>query len=657
MSMVNKFRNVISYLRNRSSRTKELTFFVSLSVCLFLVYVSFWLVSDALSLKKRVEGHVLSAITHLKAGQEEVTGLNLDKAQKEFGSALGSFELAEKEFSESGQILKLLADLHPSAKSGKEIIEASKKISQAGIEATKLASMYNSLHFNLAGGSETTAAEVLRGSESKLFDVHLQISDAEKILNNIDPGTLPKGEQDKLAEVKEKVSRLKSLLDSVGDMLSIMRGFFSGSKKVLILFQNNQELRATGGFIGTYGLVDLKDGTIKSVKVSSIYDLDGQLKKNVIPPEPLFAVNNKWFMRDSNWFASFPDSAKKASLFFEREGGETPDLVIALTPELVVRLLRITGPIDMPAYSIKMSSENFIDQTQFLTSVAYDKTINNPKAMIADFIPLFLDKLMSAEGDKKILVLESLYQLLAEKHILFYARDSKVQAVFHKYNWNGKVLETSSDYLMVNSSNLSGTKTDADIKEEVKLTSDIEPGGAILNTVSITRSNPLEKRKEFENLAYIRVFVPNGSTIISADGFSPWPFNPRDIRKDGDMDPEVSSMELASTMHEGSRTVVMREAGKVTFGNWLKLEGGESKTVTIRYRLPFKITDTSPYELLAQIQPGISNYSFGYKLNAPDNFEFIQGLEGVISKDKKVFESATKSSKRDTWFGVVVNEK
>ena len=90
-----------------------------------------------------------------------------------------------------------------------------------------------------------------------------------------------------------------------------------------MLFENNNELRATGGFIGTYGNLKILNGKIQNIRVSSIYDLDGQLTENIKPPNPLLNVNSKWYMRDSNWFADFPQTAKTVSGFYEKKVGNT----------------------------------------------------------------------------------------------------------------------------------------------------------------------------------------------------------------------------------------------------------------------------------------------------------------------------------------------
>src|SRR3989344_7435825 len=55
-------------------------------------------------------------------------------------------------------------------------------------------------------------------------------------------------------------------------------------KRYLILFQNDAELRPTGGFITAYGYFKVKNGLIESEGSSDIYKLDDSLTKRIPAP-------------------------------------------------------------------------------------------------------------------------------------------------------------------------------------------------------------------------------------------------------------------------------------------------------------------------------------------------------------------------------------
>jgi hypothetical protein len=64
-----------------------------------------------------------------------------------------------------------------------------------------------------------------------------------------------------------------------------------------------------------------------------------------------------------------------------------------------------------------------------------------------------------------------------------------------------------------------------------------------------------------------------------------------------------------------SGTYIGQESGKTFFGNWLNVDGGQTRTVKLVYQLPFKLNDIDKYSLLLQKQIGSTNSSFSWAFN------------------------------------------
>jgi hypothetical protein len=58
-------------------------------------------------------------------------------------------------------------------------------------------------------------------------------------------------------------------------------------KTFLILFQNNMELRPGGGFIGTFGILKIKNGEIKELQTHDLSNFDGRIPSTIKPPYPM----------------------------------------------------------------------------------------------------------------------------------------------------------------------------------------------------------------------------------------------------------------------------------------------------------------------------------------------------------------------------------
>jgi hypothetical protein len=80
-------------------------------------------------------------------------------------------------------------------------------------------------------------------------------------------------------------------------------------------------------------------------------------------------------------------------------------------------------------------------------------------------------------------------------------------------------------------------------------------------------------------------------------------------------DPQVYDWEKSSVRDVVTGTTIGKEAGKTFFGNWLTLEGGETKTIKLVYRLPYKLSDVDRYSLLLQKQMGDKDLKFNWTLD------------------------------------------
>ncbi len=346
----------------------------------------------------------------------------------------------------------------------------------------------------------------------------------------------------------------------------------------LVGFQNSAELRATGGFWGSFALWRVgKNITQTSLLFeTNPYKNDNPLLKStsVELPGPMKEV---WRDRpqsfvNANWFFDFRQSAKVLQWYFGQGWQMQSDGVIAISSLAMIDLLRLTGPIEIQGENI--SSDNFTQfmsqkiDTEYWRNEENIKT-NEPKTIIKELFPKVLEKLKMVPSRK--LFYFALQQ--GEKgRILMYFNDSKKQALVEKLNLSGKVIDAPLDYLSINNSNLSGHKSSLNIQQKIRYSVNDENIAALeLNRAWTGGTWPNTK-----NQNYTRVIVPLGSNLVSAT-------------LDGqDITSEVETNE---------------ESGKTTFGFWFSVAHGEKLTAKLYYRLPFD-KNITPYNLTIQKQPG-----------------------------------------------------
>ncbi len=620
---IRDLRRTSQDLSKKAANFNKLGWRKSMAVFLLLVVVgwgglhSLLLAAEGQQLKSRVLGDADLGISSLKAGSLLINSEDPGEAQKHFQKALQNFDQIQNDLETNSVVLNGLLKVVPQRGDADKLTQSAELVTQA---ASHIATLYQSskgLKITAQGISGTgDNGESLRSILDEFKIANQQISAAAGLLQDVNPSFIPGDKKEIFSQVQSQINDIRGTLSVAGELADLAGSMLLGQKNILILFENSNELRPTGGFLGTFGAMALENGTIKQLHISSIYDLDGQLHEVINPPRPMYAVNDRWYLRDSNWFADFPTTARKMSEFYQKEGGNTPDQVWALTPSIVVDLLRITGPVTLANYGVTLDSSNFIQQTQVETSINYDKKLNKPKQFLADFFPLFLQKLSSLNPEQTIQVLGSFQKNLAAKEILMYSYDPETQKQLSAFHWSGEVVDTDRDYLSIISANLGGTKTDLAIRQTASIVSHISDEGEIINTVTLTRDNPFPNQDTFTNRSFIRFLVPKGSTLISAEGFSPSPL-PDNLPNKGSLDSDVAQWESGMLQNIGSGTLIGNEGDKTFFGNWVVIKGGERSRVTLTYKLPFTISSTDHYSLLFQRQTGVPEYPLGYQLYYP----------------------------------------
>lgn len=276
-----------------------------------------------------------------------------------------------------------------------------------------------------------------------------------------------------ISEHKNKVYATKLF----SSRLSILLGM-DKPMKYLILFQNNMELRPTGGFIGSFATMTFDKGRMSEIVVSDVYSADGQLKGHIDPPEPIRAYLGEggWYMRDANWDPSFPDSAVKIEWFLNKEVGTEVDGVIAIDLSFVKSLLKITGPINLIDYNKTIDMDNLFTMTQEeVESDFFPGSIKKASFMTSLSKQLILE-LQLLRNDKYFILFKEIYKALEERHLQIYLHDFNAQESIKNLGYSGSVdMETNcglrcfSDKYSLIDANLGVNKSNLYIKRSQEI--------------------------------------------------------------------------------------------------------------------------------------------------------------------------------------------
>lgn len=609
---------------------------------------------DLKDLRAKVLGASFDAINSLKLAGEDAENLNFDQANKNFSQAASRFLDAQNELKTINDFLFTLSSLVPNK--GLRLAGQSKNILSAGEIASSLGgNLSQAVNCLIGEGGEENKG--LKDAINNFIVYGLKALEEtgrlKLVLNDIDADSLPDDYGKQFISVKDEISFLENGLVGLVKLAKEAQ-IFTGAgeenqyKRYLIVFQNNAEMRATGGFIGSYALIDFQDGEIKNIEVpgGGSYDTEGGLYDLIAAPEPLRLVNPLWHFWDANWWPDWEKSAKKLAWFYEHSGGPTVDGVIGLTPQVIEKMLEATGPVDMTAkYGVVVTHENFYEIVQKLSE---RKNTNKPKEIIGDLAVKIMDDLPAKLDKNNLLNLaEALEESLNEKHILFYFIDGELEKNIEKYGWDGKIKKTQWDYLSVINTNVAGGKTDRKIRETINHKAEVMSDGSITDTVEIKREHTGVKFESFSgirNVDWMRIYVPLGSKLLEAEGFEkPDKIYFGEPETYWQKDDDVSREENSAILDEESGTKIYEEEGKTVFANWSMVDPGQTIVIRLKYRLPFNLSvspayklsdkiieavssaegDSAPYALLVQKQSGSVGSIVKSELSLPANMKVV----------------------------------
>ncbi len=603
----------------------------------------------------RMKGEVLGVsqdgYKQLTVAVDGIKSKQFDHSEAAFGKAYDSFSQASEMFGEWNSTLVDVTRFIPGLSklsSGKNVVEAGKHISLAGQELNGALKAFASVKNPLDKQSrDVSFLDLFNQARESVDAASKELALANTALEKVKLEDIPEDKRDRFVQAKnqlpEVVVGMQTFLDHGNVFTELLGG--NGPRKYLFLFQNNYEMRPTGGFIGSYGLMDISNGRIRNFFVDGIFNPDGQLKESIVPPQPIQKVSGAWSLHDSNWFPDFPRSAEKAIFFYEKTGGPTVDGVITLTPTVIQRLLKLTGPIDMPKYGTVINADNFMENVQYEVEVGYDKQENKPKQILADLAPILLDKLFNATDAKTLSGAVQVFEEgLNEKHILMYSRNKEIEALVDAQGWSGRILDASKDYLSVVNTNINGYKTDGAIDESIQHEAQIRDDGSVIDTVTITRKHnggfAAQEWLNHVNADYMRVYVPQGSKLLAVDGQTrekveaPLDYDKLGFKRDQDIENEEDN----STIDDASGTRISEENGKTVFGNWVYVSPQETVTIKYTYLLPFQVWPQASqedgldsYAVVYQKQSGSQGSKLRSKILFPDRFKAVwQSSENLV---------------------------
>ena len=386
------------------------------------------------------------------------------------------------------------------------------------------------------------------------------------------------------------------------------------SRTYLVLIQNEDELRATGGFISAVARVTVVPGIPVAVQFEDSYAVDDFSQSYPDPPEPLleYMLSGLWLFRDSNWEPDFALSAQKAIELYAISRPGDIDGVIALDQQAIVALVEAIGPLSVPGIPKPVSGANVIQVSREAWnpgSNPADDWWAHRKDVMEDVLQAAVARFTQGIVREDAMALASaLFRALEERHLLIHVLDERTADVLNQAHWDGGIVPAEQDYLMVVDTNMGFNKANALVEEHLEYTVDLRDLAAPRAVLTVhhqhTSEKPLDRcvhspryDETYEQMMercywdYVRVYAPPGTELLAASAH------------------EVAAADLLSGRPSpGTVTHETAPFYRETFATLLLLRPGERLQTQLEWALPDHVLrheeDDVVYELVAQKQPG-----------------------------------------------------
>lgn len=420
-------------------------------------------------------------------------------------------------------------------------------------------------------------------------------------------------------------ARLEKALPEADRLSSVLLKALGSGRPMtyLVLVQTVDDLRATGGFITSIGTVQVEGGRIGSLVFEKVYAAEGIRVPGprdeggpwLPPPDPLstYMGLGQLRLRDSNWWADFPTSARQAAQFWEELKQVRVDGVIAFNEPVLETILGAVGPVEISDGRV-VSADNVKDVT--LSEIFVEGGMMQWYAAQTTFSQDIAKALVAAierlPADGLLRLGLNLQSAAARGDLLVVSFDPDVGGALDDLGVTGALGGQMDDYLYLVEQNVSYGKLSPfiqhDLEYAVELDAAARPAFArltidVANTYTPARGlqgypagyyrgwrwSP-ETRQLDGSLGfyggYTRLYLPRESGLLGAAGFDDGPF-------------------------------VSLESGRSVIGGYLALSMEARRRLQIEWTPNGTSSVPGRYRLLVQRQPGALAHSLTVRVLLP----------------------------------------
>jgi len=584
---------------NNNSFLNSLSLFIILLLFL-MVFIFYPLINFSFSLN--------STYNSLQNAKSNIYNYNILQTQKSIQESKNALYSAKKQYASSKWLFSLLLGKNGYDSLNNFLLSADHFIKSSNYMSLAFEPFSNFMTVLHPDSVKFYDSDTIKKSQAYLFSANNEMKLASNSAKIVQSKALPFFLKDYFFNYQQALNVVSENLDllalSFTDFESLVG--MDGPKNYLLWFQNSNELRPTGGFIGSYGVLTIDKGKIVGIFVDDVYNPDGQIDLlDIKTPIPSILANSlaedRMYLRNSNFDPDFSISAKNFSDLYTQITKDSINGVIAIDLFFVKSVLESIGPMYLATYNETISSDNLYERTQFYSDYNYKSGISDKKTFLNVLSSKMIETIFSLEESKLQPLYQAILKSLNQRNILLYFSNNSASILLDKKNWSGKLVSTQGDYLNIVNSNLGGTKANYFVKNsyDYKVNSMTRDGLLRSNLTLNYKHNGVDMSwpgGPYKN--YIRVLKNTGTkltgaTILINNNNAEDIFSDVIINKVGDFD---------------------------SFEYMLNLNPTESAVINLNFDLPLSLSfnkSFKDYNLYWQKQPGTMGDRITFNIKEP----------------------------------------
>jgi len=322
-------------------------------------------------------------------------------------------------------------------------------------------------------------------------------------------------------QYRNRIAWLEYLQEQLQDAQrfeAVFNGFLKNEERILLLLQNQNEPRSTGGFAGSLVLFNFKPDNI-TWQFLDTYALDRLVPGEVQLEAPEFfkGLSQTISLRDANFWPDFPTSATMYQDFLEAAGQEVPSTVVAINLNTIKEILRFTPPVNIDKWDIALDEYNFDVVLQFLLGSQITGRFD-VKAPVEIFAKELFKKENITQIDWNDWGQFNWQEFLDTKNILAYSSNAELQRLFKKWGLAGIFNQDPSadNFLHFDFVSVGANKSEKFVWTKLEHDSDIQADGTVLNTLRIKRTHALQPN-EIQDLLGFDQLSENVKALLDED--------------------------------------------------------------------------------------------------------------------------------------------